>query len=271
MNDMSILFNGGSPVDTSEFLTRLKAKVSEWGDFAVPLRGDYDRLSPLEATWNMNCRALNNAINNKETVMKYVISAPTGSAKTESLITYCSMLPQSFTALISTNLTDEADNIAQKINDEAQHIRAHSYHSKKEDDEKLDIDEVAKFQIVVTTHSFYKNNYAGSDKWAILGAKRDLLVIDEALETMQEYSVKDDSITRAITIFKYIQKSNKFKDDVEFDTELNLLQDELRVLEGSAQGTILQYTDTITNDGLGLTLFGAKDKYKLFLQILGQM
>jgi len=293
---MSILFNGKEPIESNEFLERLKAKVSSWDDFAVPLRGDHGRLSPLEAIWNVNCKALNNAINDnkKNIVMKYVISAPTGSAKTESLITYCSMLPDKYTVLIATNLTDEADKIAHQINQEANKAyddlyalakdihpnlitknpnlqRAYSYHKKKSKAQKLDIEDVANFQIVVTTHEFYKRNFAGSDIWTQLGESRDLLVIDEALETMQEYLVKDASIGRAIRIFEDIKKSNKFKNDLTFERELQSLRYELRLLESSEDGTKLLYPDTTTAHGLNLTLYDAVDKYKLFSEILGQI
>lgn len=295
--DISIIFNGSKPINIAEFLAQLKSKVKRWGDFVVPFRGEYNRLSPLEATWNMNCRALNNAIddNRKGVIKKYVISAPTGSAKTESLITYCSMLPEQYTVLISTNLTEEADNIANKINKEAWHaydelrqmsqatngyyylppndhkIRAYSYHSKISTDDQITIEEVAKHQIIVTTHSFYKNHYSGSDKWSLLGEDRDLLVIDEALETMKEYSVKDASIRRAITVFEVIKKNRKFKNDEEFEKELNLLRDELQLLDNSEEGTNLLCTDATTEHGLALTLFGSVDKYKLFLEILGKI
>lgn len=289
VSDMAILFEGNTPIKTSEFLERMNNKCGNWEDFNIPLRGNYDRLSPLEATWNMNCRALNYAINDnkKGVVKKYVVSAPTGSAKTESLITYCSMLPDGYTALIATNLTDEADNIARKINeeaiseakdihekagikfDESQHIRAYSYHNKIPKEKKLTLQEVAKYQVVITTHAFYKTHYTGSNKWTELGVNRDLLVIDEALETMQEYSVKDNAITRAITIFSHIQKSNKFKGNEEFTKELEELKYELRLLESLEQGTNLVSTNSITDQGLDLTLFDSVDKYKVFLQILG--
>jgi len=280
VSDMAILFGGSKPINTSEFLQQMNLKCDGWDDFNIPPRRHYDRLSPLEATWNMNCRALNYAINDnkKDVVKKYVVSAPTGSAKTESLITYCSMLPESYTVLIATNLTHEADNIAHKINEEAgiklnesQHIRAYSYHNQIPKEKRLTIKEVASFQIIVTTHAFYKTHYTGGKKWSELGENRDLLVIDEALETMQEYSVKDNSITRAITIFSYIQKNNKFKNSQEFTKELEELKYALRLLESIEEGTNLISTDSTKDQGLNLTLFGAHDKYKLFLQILGQI
>ena len=293
-SDMSIIFNGKNPVDSSEFLKRMKSKCAEWEEFVVPLRGEWDRLSPLEATWNMNCKALNNAINdNKQNVViKYVVSAPTGSAKTESFITYCSMLPDGYTALIATNLTDEADNIAKKINKEAGKIytemydmaniggknflpksivpKAYSYHSKIPKDEALHIQEVAKFQIIVTTHSFYRNHYFGSPEWLVLAEKRDLVIIDEALETMEEIAVRDDEITRAITVFTNISKNNIVKNSQEYTNELSLLKYELSALENAPVGTVLFSVDNMWSVNGSKIMPVKKTKYQLFSELLGE-
>jgi len=293
-SDMSIIFNGINPVDSTEFLKRMKSKCAEWEEFVVPLRGEWDRLSPLEATWNMNCKALNNAINdNKQNVvMKYVVSAPTGSAKTESFITYCSILPDGYTAIIATNLTDEADKIADKINMEAEQIykemyymatingkhyipeysevRAYSYHSKIPKDKALDIQEVAKFQIIVTTHSFYKNHYFGTPEWLVLAEKRDLVIIDEALETMQEISVKDEEIRRAITVFSYLAKQSIFKNNQSYVNELSLLEYELKALENVPEGTVLFSVDNTWSVNGQKIMPVKKTKYQLFSEILGE-
>ena len=274
MNTMAILFMGREPIDTDEFLFNFKMKYSRWSGFEVlrtkTLAGP--RSSKLEVTWKMNCKTLNFAIGDNERgrVMKYVIAAPTGSAKTENLITYCSMLPKDITALISTNLTDEADKIAEKINDEARDSRAVSYHSKKSKEEMLEIDEVAKYQVIVTTHAFYKMHYTGSEKWQKLGEDRDLLVIDEALETMRELSVRDDSIRRAITIFEYMQKSNLLKEDLEFAKEIQLLRDELQVLTNYSGGTNLIIDENTNVLRCKFTPLKSMEKYPLFLKFFAK-
>ncbi len=274
MNTMAILFMGREPIHFDDFLFKFKMKYSRWNDFKV-LRTETlagPRSSKLEVTWKMNCKTLNFAIGDNERgrVMKYVIAAPTGSAKTENLITYCSMLPKDITVLISTNLTDEADKIAQKINKEARDSRAYSYHSKKEKEELLEIDEVAKYQVIVTTHAFYKNHYTGGEKWQKLGEDRDLLVIDEALETMRELSVQDDSITRAIILFEYMQKSNLLKKDLEFAKEIQLLKDELQVLKGYGGGTNLIADENTNILRCKFTLLKSMEKYPLFLKFFAK-
>jgi len=264
---------GHKPINSTNFLDKFRLKYKKWDNFQLaPLDPVTRRLSKLEATWNINCRALNNVIlenQEKASAGKYIISAPTGSAKTETLITYCSMLPKDVKALISTNLTDEADNIAKKINDESDNIRAYSYHSKKDEEDRLKIDNVAKFQIIVTTHSFYQNNYTGTEKWLKLAEDRDLIVIDEALETMKEYSVKDDSLKRAIMILEGIQKSNKFRLNTTFANELQLLRDELNILKDYKGGTKLINTDKTTSNGIAYTLSNSVNKYQLFSELFG--
>ena len=120
----SNLKNIDTPVCPQKFVKQFTQKYKSWDDSVVTTK--------LQETWEINCLALNNAIHDKDRIMKYVVSAPTGSAKTANLITYCSMLPSNLTSLISTNLTDEADTMAKEINDEAGKEIACAYHSENE-------------------------------------------------------------------------------------------------------------------------------------------
>ncbi|HEY9128335.1 MAG TPA: hypothetical protein VIN02_00705 [Sulfurovum sp.] len=245
-----------NPVKADNFIEKFKSKYNKWNAVTTP---------ELETTWKLNCQILNHAINHPEKNIKYIVSAPTGSAKTENLITYCSMLPKSVTALISTNLIDEAENIAKKINAEAGETVACAFHSSN----KISPSEAADYQIVVTTHAFYKNHYTGGDIWSILGEDRNLLVVDEAIDTMKEISVEDAAITRAITIFSHLGKQKKFKSNPRFAQELKDLKGELKILENSDEGTNLISSDKMWKlaDGtamLSLTL----RKYIIFSEIL---
>ncbi len=139
-----------------------------------------------------NCLALNNVIAYKDEARKTLYQQFTGSAKTENTITYCAMLPKT-TVLISTNLTDEADRLADDINNEANDNRACSYHSKK----RLKIDDASKYQIVILTYLFIKKFY-GIKKWKTIAKDREL-IIDEALNTMQELSLTTSEINIALT------------------------------------------------------------------------
>jgi len=254
---MALLFTTPMTVDVTKFIAKFTKKYTGWGGIVTP---------ELETTWKLNCQILNHTINNPTKVMKYVVSAPTGSAKTENLITYCSMLPDGVTALISTNLTDDADEIAAKINNEKGKVFACSFHSKND----VNLLTAATYPVVVTTHEFYKKHYAGTPEWDFMVDNRNLLVIDEALDTMKELSVEDTAIARAILIFSHIQKWKKFKNMPRFSKELQYLKDDLKTLNDSKAGTNLIRSDKIWKLTGGSKILSIEfDKYKIFSEILG--
>jgi hypothetical protein len=258
MNNTDLLLTDPMTVDATKFITKFETKYRKWG---------MEITNELKHTWKLNCQILNHVINHPTKIMKYVVSAPTGSAKTENLITYCSMLPNGITALIATNLTNEADKIARNINKESTANIACSFHSKTE----IDLTTASKYQIVVTTHAFYKKHYAGSDEWFVLVDNRNLLVIDEALDTMKEISVEDMAIARAILIFSHIGRESRFNGMPRFLKELQWLKDDLNALRNANPGTNLISSDRIwtLTDGsemLSLTL----RKYIILSGIMGE-
>ncbi len=216
-----------SPINPIDFVKRFKKKFERWGNIAT---------KELQETWELNCLAMNAAIKTQDKVIKYVVSAPTGSAKTENIITYCAMLPEDVTVLIGTNLTEEANRIAKSINEEAKKELACAYHAST----SLTYKEAAEFRIVVTTHSFYKRNQAGTQKWDIVGRNRDLIIIDEALEMMTEISVKSSDIRRAINLFSHL-----FSHCEKPPKELVRLQEDYDKLVSSGKGTRLISSDVM--------------------------
>ena len=262
MNSMKLLFTSPMTVNVADFIVKATVKYLKRGSIVTP---------ELETTWKLNCQILNHAINHPATLMKYVVPAPTGVGKTENLLTYCSMLPVDITVLISTNLIDEANNLVNKINLEAQQPIAMAYHSKN----KMSHDLAASIQILVTTHAFYKQHYKGSDTWNKVVSHRNLIVIDEALDTLEEIYVEDTSIARAILVFSYIQKSAKYKNNSQFKKELDYLKSDLDALQKSSPGTGLYSSDKLWAVSNKVTNKPVKilslmfDKYKLFSQILG--
>lgn len=251
-----------TPVCPIKFADKFTKKFERWKNIVT---------SELQETWRINCLALNNAINDKDEVIKYVVSAPTGSAKTQNLITYCTMLPEEITALISTNLTDEADKIAKQINEESGKEIAYSHHSKKEGlTTQESLDEAIKSPIVIVTHEFYKRNYMGGANWDKLGADRDLLVIDEALDTMREISVSNASIEQAIAFFTSSKIREKYKSNEFYKKEIKMLKDDLAFLNDSKSGTTLTHSDTYTYmSGTSKALSLKWSKYRKFAWILG--
>ncbi len=259
MND-TILKELNTPVSTTEFVDRFTKKFQQWG-----------KVTPaLQETWRTNCLALNNTQHSKDDVIKYIVSAPTGSGKTENVITYCTMLPKEYTVLLSTNLTTEADNLANKINTESpsEDNRACAYHSKTD----ITIKEASQYQVVVVTHEFYKRHYTGDKEWLLLGENRDLIIIDEALDTMKEIFVEEQQILRAITIFEYLAKtSNPY--GTRFITELASLKNDLarlkEMVNRSGGGTNLMNSNkywSLKDDVQVLSI--ELRKYQLFLNII---
>ena len=209
-----------APVRTQEFVEKFTAKFQKWGNMITPA---------LQETWRLNCLTLNNAVHAKDKVMKYIVSAPTGSAKTENTITYCAMLPDDIKVLISTNLTDEADRLAEDINKEASGTIACAYHSKN----AITIEEASTYQIGIVSHEFYRRHNMGDVEWNKLGEYRDLIIIDEALDTLKEISVSSTAINRAITLFSSISDMNEYKSNKYFEKELHRLKDDLESLNNA--------------------------------------
>lgn len=219
------------PVSPRTFVNKFKLKYQAWGNIVT---------AELRRSWHQNCLALNNCILNKNNRIKYVVSAPTGTAKTENIITYCAILPRDIKVLISTNLTSEADRLAFDINNESREQRAISYHSKK----TVDTSEASLFQVVVVSHEFYRRNRNGNDIWDKLGFGRDLIIIDEALDTLIEYTISKSDVERAFNFFASIK--DRFKGNKYFESNLVRLSDDLGLLENAQYDkTTLICTDKV--------------------------
>ncbi len=231
---------------------------------------------PLKETWMLNCIAMNNAIVSDSNI-KYIVPAVTGSGKTEGIITYCTLLPEQITVIISTNLTAEADRIAESINTEANKTIAVASHSKS----KLSIDEVSDYQIVVVSHEFYRRHHEGDKKWDQLG-DRDLIILDEALYTMKEVSVSAKEIQTVINLLTEISTWKRYIKNQELKRELILLVTEynflVQIQEHLGKGTKLINSEQMS--GLKLSMLGLnipknthikdlfKDKYRTVKSIL---
>lgn len=244
------------PINSKDFVSKFKRKFQRWGNHIT---------KELEQTWEQNCFVFNEVIHKKDDALKYVVSAPTGSAKTENMITYCAMLPTDCTVLISTNLIDEANRIAEAINTEASDDRACPFHSKN----RIRLDQAMNFQIMVVTHAFYKNNNISRIKWKRAAKYRDLVIIDEAINTIREASVTLNDVRIAVNLFEGLHDEILKKEDlyqleslfnpesktyiqnnvIKFEIELRNLIDEFNNLEdifqSPEQGTKIVHEDTL--------------------------
>lgn len=247
-------------------MTQFEKKFKKWGIVTVGLK----------ETWEQNCLVMNNVIDKKDKALRYIVSAPTGSAKTENVITYCSMLPSRVKVVICTNLVTEVDRLASDINQESGNTRACAFHTKNTN---IIFDQAVTYQIVVVTHEFYRRNFAGSTRWQELIHDRDLVIIDEALNTMTELNVKSSSITKAITVFSHLSNQVKYTSNSYFNRALEHLNNDLAFLINYPQsigaGTNLTSSDRIWSvplvsdptkkaNCLSITV----PKYDLFLDIL---
>jgi hypothetical protein len=257
MTSNNLLQDIKSPINPDDFVIAFCTKFQKWGNAIT---------NELKETWKQNCLAMNNAIKFKSDAKKFVISAPTGSAKTENIITYCAMLPNDITAVISTKLSQEADRLARDINQEAKGMRACSYHSKN----KLKLEDASKYQIMVTTHAFYEKHNLSSRKWVKAVGERNLAIIDEALTTIQEISLTTNEVTIALNFFESLRRDRGFKKielpalydedndgdcindkTLSYELDLNSLISKINVISSSLDntktGTYLEREDSLSN------------------------
>lgn len=248
-----------SPIDSDLFVSEFEKKFKAWGN-VVTIK--------LKRTWKQNCLVFNNVIANKEDSTKYVVSAPTGSAKTENTITYCAMLPKEIKVLISTNLTNEADRLANDINKESNDNRAIAFHSKNE----LTIEDVKDYQILIVSHEFYKKNNSSTEKWDILVKNRDLIIIDEALDIFEELSVHEADVNMTLNFFSSLFRKKPYSENKFFYKCLNFLNNDYNQLLNRNNGTkIYSQTKffTIKSNGQNINIPSIEiHKYLTFLYLI---
>lgn len=164
----------------------------------------------LGRTWQQLCYYMNNRIANHRVGKWSVLSPPTGSGKTESIVLYCSMLSELPEvdhpgALIVTRLIKDADLIAERINHYGRHQTAVAYHS----DSSLVLNELHNHPVLVVTHRAFEqalDRVATGDARQTfhyfhdyrLSQERKLVCIDEALTVVDHSKVSLDSLREAL-------------------------------------------------------------------------
>ncbi len=135
----------------------------------------------------------------------HVLSAGTGTGKTESTIVYASLLPNAVPAvgmLIVTRMKAAADDLARDINAEAGREVAVARHS----DAKVDAAVMRRFPVLVITHAAFERaveRVDGGRVWDTLAAfgdqgRRDLIVIDEAVDLLEVTKLTEDDLSRMV-------------------------------------------------------------------------
>lgn len=185
-------------VDTNKFI---KAFESKWVH-------DFNNSSSLalKQCWSNLSNAFNTCItNNRKTLKssKIVVPLPTGCGKTEGLIQYLQLLNKDTTALVVVPFIEDANYIEERINN-TQEGKAIAVHSKNE----ATVENAIFSQILIVTHTHFLMNH---DKQHI---NQDLIVIDEAIDVITEYSVDKMSLERlSIVCTRLYSKFNLLKDD----------------------------------------------------------
>lgn len=186
------------------------------------------KLAPSPAllrAWQIMAETFNHHIR-KQPDEWSVLPIPTGAGKTQGLIVYCAMLAEQPLLnrpgiLIVTRFRDEADDLRDKINKLARKKIAIACHGKSDDDIKL----ARKATVLIVTHSAYMLAMDEVDKqednsrrwnemiaWHHTG-KRELTVIDEAINTVDTFSLDLDQLRlwRGI-IPHHMAESSKYRE-----------------------------------------------------------
>lgn len=167
---------------------------------------------PLRDTWGQISDAFNDLIrndsDNSRRTQWITLSPKTGTGKTQSLIMYNVMLSEEYGkadhpgTLIVTRLKKDADDIANQINTLSKQNLAVAYHG----DSKTcyTIEDLKESPVLVITHASYllavDHAYRnGGATWTrfnnYLDRSRKLIVIDEALDAVEEIKIDYDDVT----------------------------------------------------------------------------
>ncbi|MBN2896127.1 MAG: DEAD/DEAH box helicase [Campylobacterales bacterium] len=207
----------------------------------------------LETTWAQNANAMNCVVRNNiagRRPIKHVIAAPTGSGKTLSTIIYCSMLEKDIKVLVVTKLIREAERLAAEINvrsadDRALAVFGHSTISQ---------DEILHAQVLICTHQMYYKHHS-KEHW-VYSDHRSLIIIDEALETIEQHyitSVELDDVIRQVEYLSIELGTDKIKNAYE------VLMQFSNKIKSSPEGKSFNLVMNFSNEVVDLLAEGSFD------------
>ncbi|MGE4279514.1 MAG: DEAD/DEAH box helicase family protein [Magnetospirillum sp.] len=160
----------------------------------------------LQAVWRQMAATFNRQIENhdrQDRELWQVLQPATGTGKSQGLAVYCSMLPREDHpgVLVVTRLKAQADELAATINRLSGADVAVPYHT----DNRVPVAELAAALVLVITHKAYENgldaicrgdpkasSWQRYHKWE--GGDRRLVVIDEALDIVEEAQISVDQV-----------------------------------------------------------------------------
>jgi len=203
-------------VNTTDFITRVSEQFQHYGNVIT---------DPLKRAWKQICYTFNeqiqNASNPETKVIWKALQSPTGSGKTLCMKVYGAMLSTLPTEkhpgmLIVTRLIESADSLADDINRLAREYNpslshdvkvAISYHSKS----KADLQGLKNYPVLVICHAAYVSalEKLGDEAtvrntwdyfYPFINGERKLIVIDEAINLVEEYQLTRDKVERALAL-----------------------------------------------------------------------
>jgi hypothetical protein len=160
----------------------------------------------LQAVWRQMAVTFNRQIESHSQGRRelwQVLQPATGTGKSQGLAVYCSMLSKDDHpgVLIVTRLKAQADELAGTINRLSGETVATAYHT----DNRIPVSELETFPVLVITHKAYENgldaisrgdpkasSWKRYHQWG--SGKRRLVVIDEALDIVEEAQISMDQI-----------------------------------------------------------------------------
>ena len=161
----------------------------------------------VQATWAQIVDTFNRKLQSFGTRTSrdwHVISAGTGTGKTETTIVYASLLPTFAPAagmLIVTRMQAAGELLAREINTEAGREVAVAHHS----DAKVDPEVMRRFPVLVITHAAFERAVErcdGGRVWDTFAAfgdgRRGLIVIDEAVDLLEVTKLTEDDLSRLV-------------------------------------------------------------------------
>lgn len=190
----------------SEFVIAYENKWLEFG--LVPndaLRNSWEVLAKAFE----NCIAYNDRWSDTQTNKRLVVPMPTGSGKTTGLALYLQHLDPTKSALVVVYFTDEADKLEAKLNEVIPN-KAIAIHSKN----GKSISDINGEQVLIVTHEHFKKRMFDRH------LDRDLILIDEAIDLMQEISITKNDLNRLTLLIRSGLQANAS------------LSDELEIIEG---------------------------------------
>lgn len=217
-----------SPLDTSDLAFKFSKDI--WESYEISSSKEYIELWLIIFSKLNECDIRNRQ--SEHTHNKYfVIPAPTGSGKTQCFRFYAAELAiqnKDVGMVILSKFNSEVDETVEEINKLVGSDVAIAYYSGTKVKSQRNEQELDAYQIVVTTHQYFKLNHHHNavDKdtyrkvMSFNGHARDIVVVDEAIDLLETFEITKSMVTTLETKAYILNRKLNSK---ELGLELSLL------------------------------------------------